>query len=255
VVTTPGGTNSANTLFTYAVPAPAVTSVSPASGSTLGGTSITITGTNLTGATSITVGGVAATNVTIVSSTTATLTTPAGSAGTASVVVTTPGGTNSANTLFSYFLPTPIVSANGSAVITGGNFIAAQFISASTPPPTGKTFPYGVFGFTAQTTAGGAVSISITYPQVLPANTRYLKLINGAWVDWTNMVSVSGSTVTYSVTDGGTGDSNPVSGLITDTFGPVIDIDISQIPTLSEWAMILMASLMGMLAFVRMRRQ
>jgi len=29
----------------------------------------------------------------------------------------------------------------------------------------------------------------------------------------------------------------------------------APIPTLSEWAMILMASLMGMFAFVRMRRQ
>jgi hypothetical protein len=255
LVTTAGGTNSANSLFTY-VAAPTVASISPANGPTNGGTSITITGTNLTGATGITVGGVACSVFSVINSTTASCTTPAGSAGTASILVTTAGGTNTANTLFSFYLPTPIISTNGSAVITGGNFFAAQFVAASTPPPTGKSFPYGVFEFTAQTSPGGTVSISITYPQALPANARYLKLINGAWVDWTNLVSVSGSTVTYSIVDGGTGDSNSASGLITDPFGPGIDVatDAAPIPTMSEGAMIFMAGLMGIFAFIRLRK-
>jgi hypothetical protein len=47
VVTTPGGTNSANTLFAYVTPAPTVTGVSPASGSTLGGSNVTIDGISL----------------------------------------------------------------------------------------------------------------------------------------------------------------------------------------------------------------
>jgi hypothetical protein len=38
------------------------------------------------------------------------------------------------------------------------------------------------------------------------------------------------------------------------SFGEFFTIDTAQIPTLSEWAMILMASLMGMIAFVRLRR-
>lgn len=98
------------------------------------------------------------------------------------------GGTNTANTLFSFHPPMPIVSSNGSAAITGGHFFVGQFIAASTPP-TGKTFPYGVFEFTAQTAPGGAVSISITYPQALPTNARYLKLIHGAWVDYRSIGS------------------------------------------------------------------
>src|SRR5687767_4423218 len=67
---------------------PTVTAISPNSGTTSGGTSVTITGTGfLTGAT-VTLGGTAATNVTVVSSTSITATTPAHAAGTVDVVVT-----------------------------------------------------------------------------------------------------------------------------------------------------------------------
>ncbi len=91
--------------------APTITSnVSPASGSTAGGTSVTMTGTNFTGATGVTFGGAAATSVTVVNSTTITAVTPAGTAGTASVIVTTPAGSNAANTLFTYVVPAPEIA-------------------------------------------------------------------------------------------------------------------------------------------------
>jgi len=104
LVTTPTGTNGANTLFTYAA-VPTVSSLSPATGSTYGGTAITISGTNFTGATFVTIGGIAATDVIVVSSTTITAYTYAHAAGSASVLVTTAGGTNAANTLFTYETP------------------------------------------------------------------------------------------------------------------------------------------------------
>ena len=90
--------------------APTVTTVSPTSGSTGGGTSITITGTNFVNGSTVTVGGAACTNVTVVSATSITCTTPSGSAGTASVVVSSSGLSNSANTLFTYDAPssTPV---------------------------------------------------------------------------------------------------------------------------------------------------
>jgi formylglycine-generating enzyme required for sulfatase activity len=68
----------------------------------LGGTLITITGTNLTGASSVTVGGVAATSVVVVSSTSITAVTPAGTAGAKTVAVTTAGGTASLTNGFTY---------------------------------------------------------------------------------------------------------------------------------------------------------
>ena len=119
LVTTPGGTNAANTLFTYSAPSvvPTVTSISPTSGTTAGGTSITITGTNFTGATGVTIGGTAATNVTVVSSTSITATTPSGTAGAKSVLVTTAEGTNTANTLFTFTAPSPTPSPTTSNII------------------------------------------------------------------------------------------------------------------------------------------
>jgi hypothetical protein len=100
--------NSVNwgTRFRFLLPSPpTVSSVTPTSGSTAGGTSITIAGANFTGATAVSVGGNACTSVSVVSATSITCSTPAGTAGTASVLVTTPGGTNAANTLFTYTAP------------------------------------------------------------------------------------------------------------------------------------------------------
>ncbi len=75
-------------------PAPAVTKVSPSSGSHRGGTRITVTGTNLTAVRSITVGGVKATAVSCTSATSCQATTPAGTVGTHHVRVTTATGTS-----------------------------------------------------------------------------------------------------------------------------------------------------------------
>src|SRR4029077_2497825 len=68
-VTTPGGTSATGAAdqFTFVAP-PTVTSASPSAGPTAGGTSVTITGTNLTGATAVKFGATSAT-FTIVSAT------------------------------------------------------------------------------------------------------------------------------------------------------------------------------------------
>ena len=116
-------------------PAPAISSVSPTSGSTEGGTAITITGSALTGATSVTVGGVAATSVVVVSWTTITAVTPGGTAGAKSVAVTTPNGTATATNAFTY-IPVPtwtlLEATPDAAVVTDANLRAA--ITASGLP-------------------------------------------------------------------------------------------------------------------------
>ena len=71
-------------------PAPTLTSVSPTAGTTAGGTTITITGTNFVSGATVRVGGTSATGVTFVSATRLRANTPAGTAGAKSVQVTNP---------------------------------------------------------------------------------------------------------------------------------------------------------------------
>jgi alpha-tubulin suppressor-like RCC1 family protein len=86
---------SANTTTETVTPAPpTVTSVSPTSGPSAGGTAVTVTGTNLTGATAVDFGATAATNVVVNGAgSSLTATSPAGT-GTVNVTVTTPNGTS-----------------------------------------------------------------------------------------------------------------------------------------------------------------
>jgi large repetitive protein len=103
-VTTAGGTSMQHAAddFTYFVPVPTVTGVSPASGPIGGGTPITITGTGFIAGASVDIlqgGGsrtpIAATGVTVVSPTEITATTGGGArAGTWNLEVTTSGGTS-----------------------------------------------------------------------------------------------------------------------------------------------------------------
>jgi hypothetical protein len=93
-VVSPGGTSptSAADQFTFSPP-PVVTAVTPAFGTTLGGTIVTITGTGLAGATAINFGSTAATSFTVNSAASITTTAPTG-IGSVDVTVTTPVGTS-----------------------------------------------------------------------------------------------------------------------------------------------------------------
>ncbi|TDU70636.1 SdrD B-like protein [Prosthecobacter fusiformis] len=95
-----------------------ITLVTPATGTTVGGTQVTLTGTNFTGATSVTFNGISASFI-VNSPTQITATTPARAAGTVSVIVTTPSGSNIANSLFTYWTPTVLVIGNGIIIDNG----------------------------------------------------------------------------------------------------------------------------------------
>jgi hypothetical protein len=132
-VTTPDGTSptSGAGQYTYQAPAPvpAVTGVSPASGPTGGGTTVTINGSGFTGATAVKFGSSTAASVTVVSSTRITAVTPAHAPGTVTITVTTPGGTSTAGraSQFTYGTPPAVTgiappsgSANGGTIVLIG---------------------------------------------------------------------------------------------------------------------------------------
>jgi hypothetical protein len=95
--------------FTYTLPGPTISSVSPNSGPTTGGTPVTITGTNFQSGATVTFGALPATNVVVVSSTSITASTPLGPATqqlAVNVTVTNPDSTSgSANAAFTYTVP------------------------------------------------------------------------------------------------------------------------------------------------------
>jgi hypothetical protein len=153
---------------------PAVSSVSPNSGSTAGGTAVTITGTNFAAGATVTFGGTATTNVIAVNSTTITATTPAGSAGAVTVTVTVSGQSGSLTSGFTYVTslagsptvagvsPNSGSTAGGTAVtITGTNFAAG---ATATFGGTAATKAVVVSGtqITATTPAGSAGAVTVT---------------------------------------------------------------------------------------------
>ena len=116
-------------------PAPSVSSISPTSGTTAGGTAVTITGTNFRSGATVSLGGTAATGVTVVNSTSITATTGAhAAAGAVNVVVTNTDSQSGTLT-------------NGYTYTTGGGgggSIAFVQVNAATPqsPSTSVAVSY-----------------------------------------------------------------------------------------------------------------
>jgi hypothetical protein len=98
--------------------------VSPNSGTTAGGTAVTITGTNFAAGASVTIGGTAAANVVVVNGTTITATTPAGSAGAVAVTVTVNGQSGSLANGYTY---------TGAAVVTTPGSFTGSLAGTSIP--------------------------------------------------------------------------------------------------------------------------
>lgn len=167
VVNTGGQTATAFGAFTYV--APSVTSITPNTGSTAGGTVVTINGTGFQNGATVTIGGLPAIDVSVVSSTTITAKTPIGPASEQvsqprDVVVTNPDGTIATLTRgFTYFVPTLTIASISPAVgSTGGGttvtIVGTGFTSAIQSSVT--------FGGVASTdvTVVDAVTLQATAP-------------------------------------------------------------------------------------------
>ena len=139
--------------FTYAVPGPSISSITPDTGSTAGGTQITIAGGSFAAGATVTIGGVAATNVNVVNATTITATTPPGPvniASTASSDVVVRNTDNSSATRasgFTYAVPPPAIlsltpqgasaAGGGTVTIIGAGFTTALPVSVTFGGVTG----------------------------------------------------------------------------------------------------------------------
>lgn len=124
-----------NTVVAY-VPPPAVSSVSPNTGSTAGGDPVTILGTAFTNATTVNFGdGNPASSVTVQSDTQIAATSPAGT-GTVDITVMTPAGTSAITPAdqFTYVAPTP-VGAAGAAKAAAPKAQRTQASQPAAPQP------------------------------------------------------------------------------------------------------------------------
>jgi hypothetical protein len=115
------GTSSVVARDRYAyTAAPVVTGVSPATGPVAGGTTVTVTGSNLSSVSKVTFGGVAGTAPKAVSESRLSVRAPVHAAGTVAVQVTSPGGQSAAvaEAGYAYSVPGPVTVAQAGGVTT-----------------------------------------------------------------------------------------------------------------------------------------
>lgn len=181
IVTSSEGSSTATVAdrFNYtAVGAPTVTSITPTSGSTGGGTAVNITGTNFSGASDVFFGSVEAASFTIISSTSITAVAPPEAAGTYDITVMTPSGVSATSSSDRYTFtaaPAPTItaitpatgtSAGGTVVtVTGTNFTGASAVNFGTTPAASFTILSDTsMTVTAPPVAGGTYDITVTTP-------------------------------------------------------------------------------------------
>ena len=182
-VTSLGGTSttSVNDQFTY-VPAPTFSSISPATGSTLGATSVTIIGTNFvsSGSFGVTIGGAAAT-VTGVSTTSISATTPSGTAGARDVVITNNDGQNATGAgAYTYVVLPPTFSSitpnsGPTTGLTPATIAGANFDTGGSP---GSLFGVTIGGATATILTVSATEIKVGTPPSGTAGAKDVVITN-----------------------------------------------------------------------------
>jgi hypothetical protein len=140
---------------------------------------------------------------------------------------------------------------DGCGTITGANFI-----DAPAGAPAGTVFPNGLLNLgLGSCTAGGTVTVTVTFSSPLPADVVYYKETGGVYTAYPATISADRTSVTFTLTDGGAGDADGLpNSAIADPSGAGAG-GITGVPTLSEWGLAILALLMAGMAGLRMRRR
>jgi hypothetical protein len=144
----------------------------------------------------------------------------------------------------------------GNGPLQSAFFIPVSGHPKSPPPgsaPSAIAFAHGLLDFVLlNCTPGSTINFTVTYPAPLPAAVQYWKYgptPGNAIPHWYVLpATIIGNSATFSIVDGGLGDDDlAANGTVVDQGGPGgpgAGAGIEQVPTLSEWALVLLASLM-----------
>lgn len=93
----------------------------------------------------------------------------------------------------------------------------------------------------------------MTYPTPLATGTRYWKLRGSQWEAYPATLDLGAGTATFTLEDGGPGDDGPAGdGRIVDPSGAGLPAASAvAIPTLSQWGLLLLSALLGVVVLRR----
>ncbi len=220
---TTGSSNStagaANPIFVTSImdcPAPTISSISSAQGSSNGGVSLTINGTNMWNVNSVTIGGVQAQITSFPNTGSVTVLTPAGSLGAKDIVVSTPGPSATSAAAYTY-VPAPTITslsvtsgpvAGGTVtVITGTNLGSVTAATLGGTTVTRGTNTSTSLTITTPASTAGAKTLSIT-------NANGTVTLNDAFTYVEQISSFSTFAVTGSPLTVSTGSSQTVTATV-----------------------------------------
>jgi len=224
-----GGAVTALAAYTYIGP-PGFDTILPVSGSTLGGTPVTITGTNFIDGSlfNVTIGGVKAANIVRVSTTSITATTPPGIAGSQVVNITNGDGQFNISGRFTYVTPPAFgtisptygpIAGGTTITITGSGFI------------DGTSFDVSIGGNHTAKISVNSTTIIATTPAGI-AGSQVVNITNGdgqfnnsGRFTYMGPMSVSGISPAYGPITGGTAVTITGSGFVP---GPSLHVTIGR---------------------------
>lgn len=143
---------------------------------------------------------------------------------------------------------TPVQSSTGKGIVYFAtdkgaieNLTAVNVSDIPQAPPEGANLYYGLFRFNVTGVGlGGSVTLSLTFPDNLPADTTYWKYGANAtnttphW--YTIPTTINGNRLTITLTDGADGDDDlAANGKVSDDSGPSIPQPLTPLPEIISW--------------------